>query len=281
SASRISRSRSAGRSSTPTLPRSASRKAVRISSSLIWSAVLSRSSLCSRRNTSRSVATATRKWTSWIRSGEKPSGGRKKSPTPMSARARSGAYGEVTASFARRANRPAQNGSLDCGLTPPCASTRHASEVLGLGPPNWQEHRAIGGRVVDLPPVISAIGERIGLHDVRIEDQRVHVRLRVVIGVEGALHVTGRAVGTKVIRGAEDGVVIVVDVARAVRRPGRGHELHRSLRARAREAADAAHARLNEVDGREVVPRHTELGLGLLVVAHELIDRRGLDDLPI
>src|SRR5438552_10307604 len=104
----------------------------------------------------------------------------------------------------------------------------------------------------------------------------------MVVREERLLHVVRRARGFEVSRRTEDGVVIVVDVAAvAVLSPRRRDELHGSLSAGTRQPANAAHAALDQMDRREVIPGHGEFGLGFLVVAEELIDRLRLDDLPV
>src|SRR5438128_1342753 len=74
----------------------------------------------------------------------------------------------------------------------------------------------------------------------------------------------------QVVRGAEDRVVIVVDVAaHAVRAPRRGDELHRALRSGRAGRDDAAELRLDVVDRGEDRPRHREPLLRLRVEALE------------
>src|SRR5438477_427521 len=126
-------------------------------------------------------------------------------------------------------------------------------------------------------PSGAAIGHRVGVHRLAVALDRRDVERGVVVREDGLVHVARRPGSLQVARSGEDRVTVAVHVAPgSVRGPGRGNELHRSLRARSRITADAAHAGLDEVDRCEEVPRHPKGRLGLLVVAHQLRDGRRL-----
>src|SRR6266566_10051722 len=74
----------------------------------------------------------------------------------------------------------------------------------------------------------------------------------------------------QVVGCAEDRVVRVVDISpEPVSAPGRGHELHRALRAGRARAAQLAELRLHEVHGCQHVPLDLESELRLSVVAQQ------------
>src|SRR5207302_3844206 len=81
-------------------------------------------------------------------------------------------------------------------------------------------------------------------------------------------------VRVEVVRCAQDRDERVVDVAAEdVPAPGRGDELHRALRARAARVPQLVEGRLDVVDRREDVPRHTEAALCLEVVTAQPLCR--------
>src|SRR6266540_3810185 len=145
---------------------------------------------------------------------------------------------------------------------------------------DWQENVAFRGQVIDLPAVVAPIRIRLGTHDLGVRGHGTDVALRVVVAEERVRHVRGRSVRAQIARGGADRIAVGVHVALAVGGPRTRHELHRALRARNGRAADPAHARLDEVDGCQVRPRHTELGLRIAVEARQIVERRGLDDAP-
>ena len=88
--------------------------------------------------------------------------------------------------------------------------------------------------------------------------------------VQRAPVVAGRSVRVQVVRGAEDRVVRVVDVAaHAVRRPGRRDELHRPLRAGGAVVPHPAEGALDEVHRGQDLPADAEAALRLAVVPEQ------------
>ena len=99
-------------------------------------------------------------------------------------------------------------------------------------------------------------------HQLRAQHHGAHVGLRVVVGEDGAADVRVAAGRVQVARRGEDRVGGVVGIAvavavgvDAVRRPGRGQELHPALGAGARNRQVAAVVGLDLVDRREHLPR--------------------------
>ena len=104
---------------------------------------------------------------------------------------------------------------------------------------------------------------------------------RTVVVPERARRVLRRAVVLQQASGGEDRVAWVVDVATAAEEvPGRREGTASVPGPGAADAANAAHARLDQVDGRQVGPGHPRASLRLLVVAEQLRGRRRRDDAP-
>ena len=98
---------------------------------------------------------------------------------------------------------------------------------------------------------------------------------------QGFSHVARRAVGPQEAGGGEDRVPWVVDVATGtVQRPGRREELHGSERTGRARAANVSDARLDQMDCRQVGPRHASALLRFPVVADQLRRWERRDDAP-
>jgi hypothetical protein len=121
---------------------------------------------------------------------------------------------------------------------------------------------------VDLTAVVDVERVPVGPDAPRVAQHGVDVERRRVVVEERAAVVARRAVRVQVVRGAEDCVAGVVDIAsEPVRSPRRRHELHRPLRACGAVVSELVEGALDEVDRGEHVPPDAETTLALAVIA--------------
>src|SRR5205823_2193292 len=106
------------------------------------------------------------------------------------------------------------------------------------GVADWQEERALGGSVEDLPVVVAVEGVLVSAHLLCVRLDGDDVRRTGVVVKESASDVATAVVGFKEARGRHDRVTLVGDAASAVLSPRCGHELHRPSGARGAEPAD-------------------------------------------
>ena len=99
---------------------------------------------------------------------------------------------------------------------------------------------------------------------------------------EGAIRVLREAVGGEEATRRHDAVVRREDVTTAaVCGERRGHELHRSARARGAQADHATEPAFDQVDRRQIVPADTRRILGFAVVTEQFLGRRRGVDAPL
>jgi hypothetical protein len=131
-----------------------------------------------------------------------------------------------------------------------------------------------------IPPLRTRVPGLVLANTTQIFPEDRGTNYSVRLGREVAAKIAASAGRAQIVRGAHDRVVGIVDVpTEPVRSPARRHELHRPLRPRRACAPKLPERRLDEVDGREHVPRHPESALGLTVEREQPSSRRGISDL--